>query len=632
MELVYLWVEDYKNIHRQGFNFSPKFNCHYDGETLTIKDNVDEKGKKQYIENFFGDNINVTAIVGKNGSGKSSVLESCLLHFFAQLVSNGTDEKDFAILYNNEKNAFYKSSYTEFNIKCDLTLEMLPRKTFFNIHYNSSTELMSSYFTNHIFKELQKYDGSIYEYDYKPEELNVFSFPSKKDKVINILKNENMSIINMFRCKDIENNRIIEESFKNHQRLYFKPIKVTFNIDSSELEYQMKTSNVKESLKDIQELSLDNLYIYYVLSVYSSLNIDSIDDLQKDYLLEDYFFKNNLFKNFLKNILEKKENMEEENKRHIDKNKVIQSIKKNIAKLIEDTKNINIENTIGDGMRKLNVDTYYTALLIDVIKKMDNNLLIEEVKDNKYIEKILPNLPSYIIPEAIDKNGISFDKFSSGEKYLITFAYSIIFYIYYYSKYHNFKLINLFIDEIELSFHPKWQTSMIQFLINITKSFKDIKFNIYINSHSPFLLSDIPKQNIIFLDTYNKEDTEVKEEKQKVGNCRVVPHDEVMNKKQTFGANIHMLLSDSFFMEDGLMGEFAKGKINKIIRFLNGKNKFIDFPIEQIEKIINTIGEPFLKSKLLDMYNRKFIYEYKIREQKRIDEQIRILQEKREKL
>ena len=62
MELVYLWVEDYKNIHEQGFNFSSKFNCHYDVENneLTIDENDD------YIENFFGDNIYVTAIVGKN--------------------------------------------------------------------------------------------------------------------------------------------------------------------------------------------------------------------------------------------------------------------------------------------------------------------------------------------------------------------------------------------------------------------------------------------------------------------------------------------------------------------------------------------------------------------------------------
>jgi len=71
MELVYLWVEDYKNIKEQGFNFSPRFRCHYDKENneLTIEEN------DNYIENFFGENINVTAIVGKNGSGKSNLLD-----------------------------------------------------------------------------------------------------------------------------------------------------------------------------------------------------------------------------------------------------------------------------------------------------------------------------------------------------------------------------------------------------------------------------------------------------------------------------------------------------------------------------------------------------------------------------
>lgn len=32
MELVYLWVEDYKNIKKQGFNFSPRFECKFYGE------------------------------------------------------------------------------------------------------------------------------------------------------------------------------------------------------------------------------------------------------------------------------------------------------------------------------------------------------------------------------------------------------------------------------------------------------------------------------------------------------------------------------------------------------------------------------------------------------------------------
>ena len=124
----------------------------------------------------------------------------------------------------------------------------------------------------------------------------------------------------------------------------------------------------------------------------------------------------------------------------------------------------------------------------------------------------------------------------------------------------NYTMV-LMLDEIENNFHVQWQKELLihilSFLMVISGKWyfdnKRIKFLILLSSHSPFLLSDIPKQNIIFLD------------KDENGNCKVV--DGLTEKKQTFGANIHTLLSDSFFMEDGLMGEFAKGKINEIIDF-----------------------------------------------------------------
>ena len=61
MELVYLWVDKYKNIEKQGFNFSPRFRCEYDEEKneLTINEN------KDYVS-IFPKNINITAIVGES--------------------------------------------------------------------------------------------------------------------------------------------------------------------------------------------------------------------------------------------------------------------------------------------------------------------------------------------------------------------------------------------------------------------------------------------------------------------------------------------------------------------------------------------------------------------------------------
>jgi hypothetical protein len=70
MELLYLWIEDYNNIQNQGFNFSSKWKFDYQNEQLTVEE------RPNAIDNFFGkDIVNVTALVGANGSGKTSVLE-----------------------------------------------------------------------------------------------------------------------------------------------------------------------------------------------------------------------------------------------------------------------------------------------------------------------------------------------------------------------------------------------------------------------------------------------------------------------------------------------------------------------------------------------------------------------------
>jgi hypothetical protein len=175
------------------------------------------------------------------------------------------------------------------------------------------------------------------------------------------------------------------------------------------------------------------------------------------------------------------------------------------------------------------------------------------------------------------------------------------------------------LDEPDLTLHPDWQRKYLNETIRLLTTHENKKFHLIITSHSPFILSDIPKENVIFLEKYEDKDNEVKNGNQKVGNCKNVSDETNID---TFGANIHTLLSHGFFMKDGLMGEFAKSKINEAIDNLHEKSKSLSQ--KQIKYIIDSIGEPFLQIKLKQMYKEKFGLDDEIEELQKQQEEINL--------
>ncbi|WP_041253165.1 hypothetical protein [Flavobacterium columnare] len=137
-------------------------------------------------------------------------------------------------------------------------------------------------------------------------------------------------------------------------------------------------------------------------------------------------------------------------------------------------------------------------------------------------------------------------------------------------------------------------------LFKINNSIKNIQ--IIITTHDPLTLSDIPNNNIIYL----KEKNQI---------TKVLDFDDVQRPTKTFGANISDLLADSFFVKDGLIGDFAKDKIEEVIVDLNKlldlkfNNKYVDISEDKkilLKETIEIIDEPIIKMKLIDMYNTIF--------------------------
>ena len=212
------------------------------------------------------------------------------------------------------------------------------------------------------------------------------------------------------------------------------------------------------------------------------------------------------------------------------------------------------------------------------------DLLSKKINIDEQDPDLFNYIPSWIDIEFFNENDINLKDLSYGQKFLTRFIYTMLYQIIKIGQFYKNTPFIILLDEVELGLHPQWQKEFLQLIMKVLDIYNNTSFYLVFTSHSPFLLSDIPKENVIFL----------KNGKQVYPNI------------ETFGANIHTLLSHGFFMSDGLMGEFAKSKIEDIKKFYEEvqksktpKEKFsaqYNEKIKDFRHIQSIIGEPFLKT------------------------------------
>ena len=211
-------------------------------------------------------------------------------------------------------------------------------------------------------------------------------------------------------------------------------------------------------------------------------------------------------------------------------------------------------------------------------------------KEDSSLEATMVLLPPPIFDPEIylkkqgEKEDIPFYRLSSGERQFLFMMSSIIYHVMNIKSVPTsrvaYRYLNIVLDEVEMCFHPEYQRTFIYNLLNAIERLHlntYCSFNIIITTHSPFLLSDIPQSNVLYME-----------------NGEVVDKSKMQNP---FAANVNDILYQSFFLCNGFMGEFAKQKIIKMVNIVNN-NKFDK---QNALDLVDLVGEPILKERLKDL-------------------------------
>jgi predicted ATP-dependent endonuclease of OLD family len=609
MELLYIWIEKYKSIENQEFNFGSDFYFNYNsdrGELEYYEYKNKKAGKFFEIEGMESklEITNINAIIGKNGSGKSS-----LLGFIESMFRGSLTEKSIMIFRNKDKVYIFHKKDIIVNENIKEKIINIKKENIELFSYNtldlSQTKWNTGTSERQSYKEMNNTYIIYYTDTYNEKEVyrrTEKGSINNYSKVFDISRaryyedaqiNKTNSMIDIEYVNKISYNDKIDFILKFKDMIKFLPTKINIRSNNSYLSVKKREilkyiddekiySKHENKIKKIDNNDWIGKFVLNIIDIFIKYN--KISEIYMKEFMDNGMKCSNTseFKKILDLIIDK---MEEDIKKYgIDKTKFI------------------IENFIPNNNEEVNGRNnkgIHDEDRVKLLKLIENNReLFQSGERTGMVNKYeINDETKEIISKYFDcKIGYGFFDFSweyplsSGEEYYLEFfskIYSVI-----KEKIKNNMNIIILLDEPDLYLHPEWQREFIYDFIKILNEMlkeKKIFIQIILTSHSPFVISDLPRENVILL---KKEDGKTKVETKEMSS--------------TFAANIHTLFKNSFFVTS-TFGEFAKNKIKDVINHI--ENGEIEENKEMIDYIISIVGEPLIKTKLENMSKEEKIKE-----------------------
>lgn len=573
MELIYLFIDDYKVIKNKEISLSSQFNVKNKNLSFFVS-------KSSIPDNFFSENIDIVSFFGTNGSGKSTTIEFILSLYEDSLPENASFiaifEESGDIFYISEGlgnvKVFSKNAEPVRIFKSDLEVEdfsavyfshaleplaVKPTFTNVNIINCSNTHLLSRAY-------LQKHK------DVKSQ------FELFKNVNLSFLKVHDVPMLGSVNLTSELSKRFegviatvqsISHIFKEDYNIIFR-IKndLPFIYDTPENYYQTKNDDFISPLINFIKYNFQNKN--------NSLQNNPISALIYVSLLDSTLKK-------VASIILKKLNSNSSNKdlHPLKYRDDIVSILTQLAKSLNNDLwyeqiNLHLSNLLMPGITKrlekeisFFIDKRYDAYSFDHFVRQWNipfhgnndrfTFGVSSYNEFIGITELISNLRSALSGIDIKWNGISSGQYSALTMYSRLYEFIP----------KNAQYINIFIDEGEVFLHPELQRHYVSNIIEFIEKIKQhkSKIKLIVTSHSPLILSDLPKESTNFFGY------------------------DIDAEKSFFGANLYDLYSEGFTVNK-TVGEFSYRKIKTISSSI--KNKKSD-PL--LSRMIDIIGDDFLR-------------------------------------
>lgn len=262
----------------------------------------------------------------------------------------------------------------------------------------------------------------------------------------------------------------------------------------------------------------------------------------------------------------------------------------------------NLRVAVEQGIAYLTFQAVFAAPAKQTVDRMSLSLSqVEELADSKRGEPtaypVVPTVAAYLAYSLLDENKDTLWKMptlrmeaSSGQLNLLMLA-SYLRIITNGQSAVTMGVSNiLMVDEADLSFHPEWQRTFLYRLLNMLYQIDATHWHVMITSHSPILVSDFPRSNIISL----------RESRGETGPADKNPADE---KAETFAQNIYSIYGDEMYLTSAV-GEFAR----QYLKLLGEKIEKLEEDeqnLKQITDMINRIGDQLLRRAYLNYLDEK---------------------------